>query len=110
MSYFKKQKVKKVYLIESFLNGNYQYKIGVSQNTRNRFKQHKVSNPNVTQIVAEFESNWPYKIETTLKNIFSTKKVSGEWFNLSMEEIESFLLICKQTEQNIKYINEHSTF
>ena len=108
MSIFKKQKVKKVYLIESFLNGNYQYKIGVSQNTRNRFKQHKVSNPNVTDIVAEFESNWPYKLETALKNRFSTKKVSGEWFDLSMEEVETFTKFCKQTEQNIKYLNEHS--
>ena len=57
MSIFKKQKVKKVYLIESFLNGTYQYKIGVSQNPRNRLRQHRISNPNVTDIVAEFESN-----------------------------------------------------
>jgi hypothetical protein len=108
MSIFKKQKVKKVYLIESFINGTYQYKIGVSQDPRNRLKQHRISNPNVTEIVAEFESNYPYKIESALKNRFSTKKLNGEWFDLSMEEIEGFEKFCETTEQNIDFLNRNA--
>ena len=106
---FNKQNPKKVYLIESYIDGQYQYKIGVSQDPKIRFKQHQVSNPNLTRIVSEFYSNYPYIVESSLKNRFSAENINGEWFALSKKDIDSFYSTCEKTEDNIKILRETST-
>lgn len=107
---FKKQTPRKIYLIESYHEGLSQYKLGVSIDPKKRFKQHKTSNPNLTEIVYEFESNWPFKIETALKNRFAHLSIDGEWYNLSPDDVENFKDACLKTEQSIEFIYNNSTF
>lgn len=106
---FNKQTPRYVYLIESNTEGIYQYKLGVAKNPEQRLKQHKTSNPNITGIISSFYSNWPYKVESALKNHFVGSTLDGEWYQLEPEDIKKFDDLCHQTEQNIKFIYENST-
>jgi len=110
MESFKKQVIRKVYLIESYSNGVYQYKIGVSKNPAQRLKQHKTSNPNGLNVLFEFESNWPFKLETALKNMYQYNKIDGEWFTLSDDIVKSFINQCERIEDNFQCIYENSTY
>ena len=110
MTDFKRQDPRKIYLIEAYNNGVSQYKIGVSIDPKKRYKQHRTSNPNLIGIIYEYESNWPFKIETALKNSFSHLSIDGEWYDLSYEDVEHFKDICLKTEQNIELIYNNSTF
>jgi hypothetical protein len=109
MKYFKPQKPRKVYLIESYHNNLIQYKIGVSKNPKKRLKQHKTSNPNELTILYEFNSNWPFKIESSLKRMFNNNSIDGEWYNLSEEQVTNFEKICNLFENNFKAIYNNST-
>jgi hypothetical protein len=106
---FNKQTPRYVYLIESNTEGIYQYKLGVAKDPKQRLKQHKTSNPNITGIIENFYSNWPYKVEAALKSRYQHCSVDGEWYSLQQEEVNQFLKLCQQTETNIKFIYENST-
>jgi len=62
------------------------YKIGWSKNPSNRIKQLTLG-PSAEII---FEKPFPNisKVEKNLHHLFEEKKVSGEWFELSEEDIE----------------------
>jgi len=109
MKYFKPQEPRKVYLIESYHNNITQYKIGVSKNPKQRLKQHKTSNPNDLLLLHEFESNWPFKIESTLKRMFSSSSIDGEWYSLTEEQVTKFKETCNLLENNFKTIYNNST-
>ena len=63
------------------------YKIGYSKNPKNRVKQFNTANPYELKIIKTFETNFDSKIEAILKNHFKFRKISGEWFDLSDEDI-----------------------
>jgi len=108
MKYFLPQEPRKVYLIESIINNKCQYKIGVSKNPDKRLKQHKTSNPNDLLILHEFKSNWPFKIESTLKRMYNNNSIDGEWYELSKNQVDNFIKTCNMIENNFKTIyNKH---
>jgi predicted GIY-YIG superfamily endonuclease len=109
MKYFKPQEPRKVYLIESYHNNLIQYKIGVSKNPKKRLKQHKTSNPNDLTLLYEFESNWPFKVESTLKRMYQKQSIDGEWYNLNDNHVNNFLEKCNMIENNFKTIYNNST-
>lgn len=59
------------------------YKIGKSINPTGRLKELQTSNSSKLKIIYEFESNDGNQLETSLHRIFSSKRISGEWFKLS---------------------------
>ena len=65
-----------IYLI---MNTNFEYKIGMTKKSvSDRVKQLQTGN------------SGELKIETSLHNFFSYKRIRGEWFNLNEEEILNF--------------------
>ena len=85
------------------------YKIGVTkQNVEDRIKQLQTGTDKRLDVVEVFVSDFPYKIETALHNIFKIQKENREWFNLTKEDIESFIPLCKKLDQNFNLL--HSTF
>lgn len=89
-----------IYLIES--NDGF-YKIGVSKEPNKRLKTLQTGNLNKLIIKQTFESEFAYKIEKALHRSYN--RISGEWFELSKEEVDLFLLNCEKIHRSLTAIN-----
>ena len=99
-----------VYLIQEETDEN-KYKIGMTNRTlEKRMNSLQTGNPNKLTLISYYESKNPKAIETTLHRLFSSKKVLGEWFDLTEDDIKKFNPLCEQIEQNIKTLNSHNPF
>ena len=81
-----------VYLIKS---GDY-YKIGKAKHLSNRVKAHQTSSPNKIELVLNKRVEDYSAVETKLLEMFTTKRVRGEWFRLSREDIGEISLYLTQ--------------
>ena len=97
----------KVYLIEC----NNNYKIGYTRKSiEQRIKQMKTGNSGNLNLVSYFESKWGTKIESHFHRKYKWKKVSGEWFNLTEEDVLTFELECKEWHNIFEDIDKNSTW
>lgn len=62
------------------------FKIGIAKNPDSRARQIQIGNPTF-KIFMRFKSVNPRKIESDLHNKFIDKRVTGEWYSLSAEDI-----------------------
>lgn len=76
------------------------YKIGVSKNVDKRIKQLQTGNTEEITLVEKFESNYPYKVESSLHRRYNYDNIKGEWFYLTDEQVNNFLSNCKMLENN----------
>jgi len=94
--------VYKVYLISSTIEGITCYKIGYTKrNPKQRIKEMKTGNASDLQVISIFESKWATQIEAKLHKVFSHKKISGEWFELSDTDVKNFQHMCQQSHDSI---------
>lgn len=89
-----------VYL--AFENKEGRYKIGVSKNPDKRLKQLQVGNSEQIILVHTYYSEYAYKIEKALHR--SYKKIQGEWYYLSMDEVSQFLFNCNKIHSSLKML------
>jgi len=90
-----------IYLFESINDYETQYKIGYTRNKstlKKRVKQLQTGNPNKIKIIDYFATEYGRKVETTLHNIYSIKRLEGEWFDLDIYDVKSFLESCEKIE------------
>ena len=94
-------------LIYLLTNNEGQYKIGITRsNVNKRVKQLQTGNSNVIDVVAEFESKFYTKIESTLHNRHALKRLKGEWFDLEKKDIEGFISECQSIHDNLQFLEE----
>jgi len=87
------KKIGYIYLLKS----NSLYKIGRAKYLKNRIKTYRTENPFGIKVIFKKEVNDYLRIEKELLNKFKSKKVKGEWFDLTPTDIKSikkYLLIC----------------
>lgn len=94
----------KVYLIKSIESAS--YKIGISKNPKQRLSALQTGNPELIVIVHEYETQYPYKLETALHNYFRIDKKQNEWFSLGLNEELNFVKICDKINANIQIVSE----
>ncbi len=100
-----------VYLICSEFEGRRLYKIGYTRRPiEKRIKEIKTGNGSDIYLVESFKSKWGTKIESQLHRFFKSKKVNGEWFDLSPEEVKSFGDRCRQSHDMIELITTNNTY
>ncbi len=100
-----------VYLISSEINGKKLYKIGITRRKISvRIKEMKTGNASEMCIVGSYQSDWGRKIENTLHRVFSDKRVSGEWFDLCQEDLESFVDRCRAIHNNLEFLNRNNEY
>jgi len=75
-----------VYLIQF---GN-EYKIGTSGNVEQRFRQLRTQMPYEGKIIHTISTGDPNGIEAYWHNFFRSKRLKGEWFDLSASDISYF--------------------
>lgn len=68
------------------------YKIGRSKNIKRRIRN--LVSKNKTRIT--YMRSWPIDVENKLHGIYARKRVKGEWFNLSKEDVSD--LLCNSNE------------
>jgi hypothetical protein len=100
-----------IYLVCSEIAGQKLHKIGYTRRTiEQRIKEFKTGNASEIYLVDSFQSEWGTKIESQLHKIYKQKKIVGEWFELSDEDITSFQFNCQRIHNNLKIISEQNTY
>jgi hypothetical protein len=96
-----------VYLMECFHEEyGIVYKIGYTTRTsQKRLKEFKTGNRSI-ELKQEFKSDFAKRIEITLHNIFSDKRIGGEWFKLTEEDYFDFINTCKLLESNFQILDK----
>ena len=98
-----------VYLISAQINDEKLYKIGYTKReVEKRLKELKTGNPADFKIENQYKSKIGTKIESQLHKRYSYKKISGEWFNLSDEDIRDFTENCEKIEENYKLLKNNT--
>lgn len=66
------------------------YKIGITKNTKERFKQFEFM-PFDLQIIKTAKVKNYENIETLLHDMYKEKRIKGEWFNLTQDDIQNII-------------------
>lgn len=98
---------KLVYLIVS---DNEKYKIGITskRNLQKRLKTLQTGNSEKLEILKTHISDYASLIEKTLHREFATKKLNGEWFDLSLSDVLTFEDRCCNIEKNINLLKDQN--
>lgn len=95
----------KVYLL---INEEGKYKIGFTDRTTNkRIKELQTGSHSAMTVVQEYESKNARQIETILHRWHRSKRISGEWFDLTNEDVQDFKNRCAKIDFNINYLEEN---
>lgn len=90
-----------VYLLESFYENEYVYKIGVAKNVEQRIKQFRTGNTNSIELKNKFLSKYPFVLEKTLHRYFSIENLKNEWFFLNKQQVDEFISNCERIEKGL---------
>ena len=72
------------------------YKIGVTRNiVQNRLKKLQTGNSAELHIIHIIETKYPFRLETLLHNNYKDKKIYGEWYALTSDDINNFKSTCE---------------
>ena len=103
--------MRKIYLISALEKNviidpeNIVYKIGITlQKKDKRLKQLQTGTDKKLEIVKEFESKYPFKVESYLHKYFKEKRISREWFKLNENDVSGFIELCKSIEKNFSVL------
>jgi hypothetical protein len=88
-----------VYLVRNDHNG--MVKVGRSLNVEKRLKTLQTSNPFPLTLILTILTNDSPQVESNLHKIFRHKRVYGEWFNLSDQDIDLVLNLKQQIENPV---------
>jgi predicted GIY-YIG superfamily endonuclease len=98
-----------VYLIKNTETNT--YKIGISVNPKKRLKTLQTGSSGKLIIVELYESEFFFKIESTLHRQYAANRLIGEWFLLGDTEVDNFINDCKSLESNFSYLaNSNNPF
>lgn len=99
----------KVYLINAY--GTDLYKIGITTgDIEKRITQLKTGNPYELNLINIFECQYHRKVESWMHKKYNSYRKEGEWFELSDDNVFSFVNDCKQAHDTIKLLIEDNPF
>lgn len=100
-------------LMEIDSNMNAYHKIGITKrNIDDRIKELSTGNSRTISLLNKYESEHFKKIEKILHNKYRFQKTESknEWFELTDEQVLSFLDTCKKAEETITFMIENNHF
>ncbi|CAG7581493.1 MAG: hypothetical protein SLAVMIC_00869 [uncultured marine phage] len=103
---------RKIYLISAEINGVICHKIGYTKReVETRIKEFKTGNCSDFEILYVYTpEKHPVSIEGALHKHFQLKKIDGEWFELSQEDIEEFPSLCEKFYDQFHLISSTNTY
>ena len=99
-----------IYLILADGTVDNRYKIGITSEKRlqNRIKQLQTGASCELRLITSYKTKYASVIEKTLHRQFQSKKIIGEWFQLTTQEVFTFIETCTNIENNIKILEEQN--
>ena len=98
-----------VYLISSHHKNDIYYKIGwTKRSPQKRLKELKTGNSQELELIQVFESKWGPKIESSLHRHFKQSRCEGEWFKLSIEDVDNFQYLCRLNHNNFEVLSKEN--
>lgn len=70
------------------------YKIGSANNVNRRLSELSTGNPFPIKLIAFFDFEDAFFVESKLHKEFSSVRRNGEWFELSDQDIDRFIFLC----------------
>ena len=96
-----------VYLLMDTANEGV-YKIGVTRGSiEKRIKELQTGNANEISICKYYKTKYPFLIEKKLHEHHIGSNVNGEWYELTMEEVNEFENECSNLEKMIQSLSEN---
>lgn len=93
----------KVYLIGDIDEGR--YKIGYTiRNVNQRIDEIQTGNPKKLELIKVFETIHYIKVEAWMHRIHGSKRMEGEWFELTDEDIKNFKQDCQKGHDIFKML------
>jgi len=102
-----------VYLLLSVSPDNIEFhKIGITTRpVEKRIKALQTGNPNSIIVLKQYKTQNYRKVELVLHKRFNHHtEAKNEWRTLTEEQINNFLNICKEIDDNINFLLKHNTF
>ena len=99
-----------IYLLQS---SDGLYKIGATKNNpQDRTKKLNTGNGNKIELIYYFQCEQYFKVEKSLHKKYKRQKTetNNEWFELTQEQVNSFLIDCKSLCDNLNFIYEQNYF
>lgn len=98
-----------VYLVQQ--QNSKLYKIGVtSKPVLERISELQTGNPETLLLVNSFKTSYGFQLENLVHRKFASQNVQLEWFELTDEQANSFLDVCKVGEANLLLLKEENTY
>lgn len=100
-------------LLEVDKHGDETFKIGVTKNDpSDRNSGLQTGNPDKIRVLNQYESVNYLKVEKWLHRKFVSKQTlaGNEWFNLTNEDVMSFLTECKKADETISFLKNNNHF
>lgn len=101
-----------IYLIKSETKlGEVEYKIGFTKrDPMKRIKEFETGNPGVLSLENSFETNHKRLVETALHRLYGTNNTKGEWFELTQEQVDTFIENCEKQETLYTMLKQENTW
>jgi len=97
-----------IYLMQSIRDYDVVYKIGFSKNPNTRLTSIQTGNDGQVSIVYTFETKYEKKLEIALHNLYSHAHKNMEWFNLSLDDVIKFPILCNKLENSFDILHKNS--
>lgn len=95
----------KVYLVG--IPDEERYKIGWTRGKIDkRISPLQTGNPKKIEVIHLFETEHYMYVETWMHKQFASKRMEGEWFELSQEDVNSFITRCNKGHNIYKSLKE----
>jgi len=86
------------------------YKIGITKkDPQLRLEELQIGNAENLKLIFHFETKFSFKLETALHKHFKSERKKSEWFELTKEQVDSFLKTCEFFENTFTYLKNNST-
>lgn len=102
----------KIYLISAEINEKILYKIGYTRrDVQQRIRDFKTGNASNFDIHGVYPcSSYHVTLEKRLHTHFSAKRISGEWFELDIDDVYNFGNLCKKYWNDINLLATQNTY
>jgi hypothetical protein len=99
-----------VYLLAE-MGDNLRYKIGITKNpVEKRVKQLRTGNSDDIMLIHKYKSENYKKVERMLHRVFRSDRKHLEWFNMTDEQVSTFLSEAKKADVTISFLNKNNHF
>jgi hypothetical protein len=99
--------MKNIYLVQQ--EGTQLYKIGITKkDPKVRIKELQTGNANPIILVESFQTKFDFQAEAGVQAHYKSKKVSGEWFELTEDDVKIFYSVCERMEHSFEILKTNS--